>query len=167
MGERLSRTLCEATGIPIPAGAQGRSLWPILTGEPYSEAEFSSVYTELGIGGAALTEANQVGFGDAADTFFIDGIARTNYDGTQVAMGDYRRAIISDGWKLIYDLDLPTELYNLERYPFELNNLASDPHCNDVKQRLQAELLHWCIRLDDNLQVERYMPKSLPHNWRR
>lgn len=37
-------TLCEATGIPIPDGVQGRSLWPLLTGRPYPKEEFASAY---------------------------------------------------------------------------------------------------------------------------
>ena len=44
-------TLCEAVGIELPAGVQGRSLWPMLTGGAYPEAEFESVYAEQGFGG--------------------------------------------------------------------------------------------------------------------
>ena len=44
-------TLCEAVGIPLPDGVQGRSLWPLLTGGAYPEAEFESVYGEQGFGG--------------------------------------------------------------------------------------------------------------------
>jgi|GEM_PF-4954336 len=37
-------------GSPIPAGVQGRSLWPMLTGAEYPKREFDSIYSELGIG---------------------------------------------------------------------------------------------------------------------
>lgn len=159
-------TICEAIGASVPPGVQGRSLWPILSGEPYAEEEFAGVYIELGIGGVALTEGDEIGFGDDADTYFIDGVARTNFDGTQVATSGYRRAVVRDNWKLIYDLDFPAELYNLAVDPGELNNLAADPHYAAVRAALQEALLNWAIRLDDNMQVKRYAPKRLPHNWR-
>lgn len=44
-------TLCEAAGAPLPNGVQGRSLWPLLTGQPYPEDEFASAYAEHGFGG--------------------------------------------------------------------------------------------------------------------
>lgn len=92
--------------------------------------------------------------------------SRTNFDGTQVATSGYRRAVVRDNWKLIYDLDFPAELYNLAVDPGELNNLAADPHYAAVRAALQEALLNWAIRLDDNMQVKRYAPKRLPHNWR-
>jgi len=48
-------TLCEAVGVPLPAGVQGRSLWPMLTGKAYPEEEFASVYAEQGFGGLHYT----------------------------------------------------------------------------------------------------------------
>lgn len=49
-------TLCEAAGITLPEGIQGRSLWPLLTGEAYPEAEFASAYAEHGYGGLPYGE---------------------------------------------------------------------------------------------------------------
>lgn len=158
-------TLCEAIDAPIPAGVQGRSLWPILTGQPYSETEFSSAYVELGVGGKVLSGADDIGFGADADTFTIDGMARTNYDGTQMAMSGYRRAVVQGRWKLIYDTDLPLEFYDLETDPYELNNLAAEESVSEIRQTLKDELLFWSVRLDDNLDVKRYAVKSPPYNW--
>jgi len=160
-------TICEAVGAPIPPGVQGRSLWPLLRGEPYSEREFSSAYVEVGIGGKVLDEQDRIEFGAKAETVYINGVARTNLDGTRVAMSGYRRAVVKDRWKLIYDQDLPLELYDLEQDPFELNNLADDPDRRPIVQELMEELLYWCVRLEDNLQVGRYEPKMPPHNWYR
>lgn len=42
----LVPTLLEASSLPIPAGVQGRSLWPILTGAAESTQHRSSVYAE-------------------------------------------------------------------------------------------------------------------------
>ena len=44
-------TLCTAIGDTIPLGVQGRSLWPMLTGENYPKEEFSSIMVQLGYGG--------------------------------------------------------------------------------------------------------------------
>ena len=44
-------TLCHALGMDLPNGVQGRSLWPLLTGEEYPEEEFVSAYAEHGYGG--------------------------------------------------------------------------------------------------------------------
>lgn len=160
-------TLCEAAGVEIPPGVQGRSLWPLLTGQPYSTAEFASVYVEHGIGGQVLGPADRIDFGDAADTVYIEEQARTNFDGTQVATSGFRRAVIRDRWKLVFDPDLPLEMYDLERDPWELNNLAGEESLAGMRAGLVEELLYWSIRLDDNLDVRRYRVKMPPHNWYR
>ena len=49
-------TLCNAVGVPLPEGVQGRSLWPIMTGRTYPKEEFSSAYAEYGYGGLKFTE---------------------------------------------------------------------------------------------------------------
>ena len=163
----LFPTICEAVGAEIPAGVQGRSLLPLLTGQPWSEREFASVYVEHGIGGRALREHDDVRFGDPADTVYIDGAARTNFDGTRVAASGFRRAVIKGKWKLIYDLDFPLEMYDLERDPHELKNVARDAGVDAVRQELMDELLYWCVRLEDNLEVKRYTPQLPAHNWYR
>ncbi len=161
----LFPTICEAIGAPIPPGVQGRSLWPLLTGQPYNADEFSSAYVELGIGGLVLTADDEIGFGSAADTYFVEGKARTNFDGTRVVTSGYRRAVVKGRWKLIYDLQYPLELYDLQEDPFELNNLAADENLSTVREEMLLELLHWSIRLEDNSQVKRYSLKRADHNW--
>ena len=118
-------TVCEAVGAEIPEGVQGRSLLPLLTGQPYSKREFSSAYVEHGVGGRSLQENDHMEFGDPADTVYIDGVARTNFDGTRVAMSGFRRAVVKGKWKLVYDLDYPLEMYDLEIDPHELKNVAA------------------------------------------
>lgn len=161
----LFPTLCEAIGAPIPAGVQGRSLWPLLTGQPYSQAEFASAYVELGIGGLVLSEEDEIGFGAAADTFFVDGKARTNFDGTRVAASGYRRALVKGRWKLVYDLEYPLELYDLQNDPLELTNLAASAGHAAIREELLLELLSWSIRLEDNSHIKRYSIKAAAHNW--
>ncbi|MDP6776242.1 MAG: sulfatase-like hydrolase/transferase [Candidatus Latescibacteria bacterium] len=158
-------TLCEAIGTEIPKGVQGRSLWPLLTGGDYSEREFSSAFAEHGIGGRLLTP-DEVAVGHEAETVHIDGVARTNLDGTRVVTSGYRRTIVRNRWKLVYDTDLPLEIYDIEEDPHELRNLATEVDPN-VKAELLEELAYWTTRLDDNLDVRRYGPSPGLHNWHR
>jgi len=53
-------TLCAAVGADVPAGVQGRSLWPLLTGEGDSDDsnEFSIVYAECGYGGPRVARGH-------------------------------------------------------------------------------------------------------------
>lgn len=44
-------TICESVCAAIPAGVQGRSLWPLLRGDSYLEAEFEGVSAEFADGG--------------------------------------------------------------------------------------------------------------------
>ena len=52
----LMPTLCEMVGAQIPYGVQGRSLWPLLTGQEYPRDEFRSIYAEAGFGGLPYDE---------------------------------------------------------------------------------------------------------------
>lgn len=163
-------TLCELAGLSIPFGVQGRSLLPILKGEEYSQKEFQSVYVELGMGGKAITAEQaaqpefKVGEGEVV---IVDGQAVTNFDGLRVSQFGRRRAVLKGGYKLIYDQDVSPELYDLEQDPLELKNLAGDTAYREILRQMMEELLWWSIRLDDNLDAQRfrYVPPSLPHNW--
>ena len=52
-------TLCEALGVEMPYGVQGRSLWPLLMGQEYPQDEFRSVYAEVGFGGLHYREGSR------------------------------------------------------------------------------------------------------------
>lgn len=55
----LLPTLCEVVGQPIPPGVQGRSLAPLLRGEPSPPGEFDSIYAERGYGGMTAAAADR------------------------------------------------------------------------------------------------------------
>ncbi len=160
-------TLCEAAGAEIPPGVQGRSLWPLLLGEPWPEAEFASIYVEMGIGGLVYGPDDALAPGAPEETWFLHGVPRTNFDGTRSATAGTRRALIRGEWKLIVDLEYPPELYHLPSDPFELTNLAARPEEAARLAALQADLLYWIMRTADNVQVRRYTPRRGPHNWQR
>ena len=151
-------TLCEAVGAPIPYGVQGRSLWPLLTGQPSPPEEFRSAYAELGFGGLPYTTEERPPLHYPYDGPTFDELNSVTQSGNlkMVRMGR---------WKLLYDLLGQGELYDLERDPAELRNLFHDPAQRDARLAMTEELLRWTIRTEDDLPGARYIPKRAEHNW--
>lgn len=151
-------TLCEALSMEIPFGVQGRSLWPLLTGERYPREEFRSVYAEHGFGGLHYGEHEFPPLHFAYDGRRFDELNTVSQSGTtkMVRMGR---------WKLTYDMVGSGELYDLATDPAELRNRFDDPACLEVQRRLVEELLRWTIRAEDDLPVADYLPKRAAHNW--
>lgn len=158
----LLPTLCEAIGVAIPDGVQGRSLWPLLSGQDYPEAEFASAYAEQGFGGLHYTADEPL---DPAQ----DGlVANQGYDclNSWTQSGTMRMVRQGD-WKLVFDMQGRGQLYNLVADPAELNNRYGDPTVGAVQQRLMAELLTWVLRMHDPLPLprRRYKLKRDPRNY--
>jgi arylsulfatase A-like enzyme len=159
-------TLCEAMGAPIPRGSQGRSLWPLLQGRPYPQAEFESVYAEVGFGGLYYNAA------DRQDPAWgqIRGApgALPGYDelNTVTQAGNLKMVRLGD-WKLTFDMMGNGKLYHLARDPYELKDLYQDPSAAEMRNRLTAELLRWTIRTQDDLPVAAYTVKWPEHGWYR
>ncbi|MGI8912336.1 MAG: sulfatase family protein [Chloroflexota bacterium] len=154
----LMPTLCEALGAPIPYGVQGRSLWPLLTGQDYPPKEFRSISAELGFGGLPYTADERPPLHYPYDGPTFDELNSVTQSGNlkMVRMGR---------WKLLFDLLGRGELYDLEHDPGELRNLFDDPTQRDQRLALTEELLRWTIRTEDDLPGARYLPKRGEHNW--
>jgi arylsulfatase A-like enzyme len=153
-------TICEALGADIPLGVQGRSLWPMLTGEPYPEGEFDSIYAEYGFGGLPYEADERPALHFSYDGRAFDELNSVTQSG-QVKM--LRRGT----WKLIYHSTGRGELYDLAADPAELDNRWDDPALTSVKGSLVEDLLRWTIITDDDLPQADYTPKRAAHNWRR
>lgn len=63
--------------------------------------------------------------------------------------GDIRRAVISKGYKYIYDSVDEKELYDLNSDPLEMNNLASKEEYSDIVQKMHEKLKDWGIKNKD------------------
>lgn len=157
----LLPTICEATGTEIPAGVQGRSLWPLLTGAEYPEREFASVYAEVGYGGLPYDwadeptlEANHRGDGishGTCNTFTQAGVTR------MIRSGD---------WKLVADARGEHRLYDLEADPAEVRDRYDDPSLAETRQDLLETLSHRLRRTEDELpDPPRYAVKRHPQNY--
>ncbi len=157
-------TLCEALGAPIPPGVQGRSLWPLLTGDEYPPEEFASVYSEQGYGGLHYTAQDDLDFehcligGPSGPTF--DELNSYSQSGTM-------RAVRKGRWRLILDMQGRGQLHDLEADPAELTNLYGRPDAADVQRAMLAELAMWCLRAHDPLPlpVGKYVPKLHPRGY--
>jgi arylsulfatase A-like enzyme len=156
----ITPTICEIVGAEIPFGCQGRSLWPILRGDAYPEAEFASIYSEIGFGSLPYgpEERPPLHFAYEGPTF--DEL-------NSVTMSGNAKMVRKGKWKLIYDVLGRGELYDLERDPGELDNLFGDPQHAAKQSEMLAELLYWTIRTEDPLPRAKYLPKVAAHNWYR
>ena len=151
-------TICELLGSEIPFGVQGRSLWPMLTGDPYPTGEFASVFAELGFGGLPWGEDERPPLHFPYDGSSFDELNSVTQSGNL-------KMVRTGRWKLLFDVLGRGELYNLETDPGELRDLWDDPHHRDVRQQMVELLLRWTIRAQDDLPLAAYTPKRLPHNW--
>lgn len=159
-------TLCEAMGAGIPIGVQGRSLWPLLRGEPYPAEEFRSIYAGTGLGGLFYDEADA-----AAVAPKRSAATRTENDTlNKVTQAGYQKMVRMGPWKLIYDMMGYGQLYHLPSDPLELDNRFGKPDVAKPQAALMAELAMWTIRSQDSLptgpQNAKYQTKwARPHNW--
>ena len=156
-------TLCEALGLPLPVGVQGRSLWPLLTGGPYPAEEFASVYAEHGFVGLHYTADDDLV--DLADDGLVpeisfDCLNSRSQSGTM-------RMLRKGDWKLIVDMQGQGQLYNLRDDPVELENLYGAADAAQVQGEMMADLLAWTLRAQDPLPLprRRYVMKTDPRNY--
>jgi arylsulfatase A-like enzyme len=156
-------TLCEAIGAPIPSGAQGRSLWPMLTGGTYPAAEFDSIYSEVGFGGMHYTAGDDINprWGRTGRPDVRPGYDELN----PVTQSGNLKMVRMGDWKLTFDMMGSGQLYNLAADPYELKNLYGAPQAADAQQRLMAALLRWTIRTQDDLPNAAYAAKRPERNW--
>lgn len=154
----LFPTLCEAVGQQIPLGAQGRSIWPMLTGGDYPEEEFSSVYAERGYGGIPYDEEAHPPLHFPYDT--------TKYDELNtVTQSGFTRMVRQGDWKLSYDNVGRAELYDVVADPMELDNRYEDPSAAEFRMTLTERLLWWSTRLTDDLPAANYVARRAERNW--
>jgi len=151
-------TLCDMLDIPFPDGVQGRSLWPILTGDSFPVDEFRSVYAELGVGGIHYTADERPPLHFPYEGTQFDCLNSVTQSGNLklVRMGD---------WKLTLDSQGNGEMYHLFPDPAELNNLFGHPDHHEQQLVLTTELLQWTIRTEDDLPGGKYIRKRPERNW--
>ena len=156
-------TLCDSLGVAIPEGVQGRSLWPVLTGQSYPKDDFSSIYAEQGYGGLAYTDDDDL---DPVEEGALNPGCTFDCLNSWTQSG-VMRMVRRDDWKLVFDMEGNGQLYNLVDDPSELSNLYGQPALAKLQGELQAELLKWMLRTQDPLPLprRRYVYKGHPRNY--
>jgi arylsulfatase A-like enzyme len=157
-------TLCEAIGARLPAGTQGRSLWPLLTGGEYPQSEFESIYIEAGFGGMYYGPEDDIDLASATIRGSA-GAVRTFDELNPVTQSGTTKTIRRGDWKLSWDMMGTGELYNITEDYYERANLYDHPDAKSIRDQLIAELLTWTIRTQDDLPVAAYAPKWPLRNW--
>ncbi len=150
-GEDLTPTLLEAAGLPVPGDMSGRSLLPVLTGRSGSVREF--------VFAARLTHGSRpFKEGTTTHTFDLSRMVRTDrykviYNCTPHMKYSPVDSYNERGWLDMVDAHLTgrldpayerayfgprpvLELYDLERDPAELSNLANRSEFAAVQRRL-------------------------------
>ena len=155
-------TICDMLEITIPDGVQGKSLKPILYGEPYPKDDFSCAYAEQGIGGLNFDWSDNPDF-EKCSPFPItfDCLNKYSQCGTM-------KMVRKEDWKLVFDMQGIGRLYNLINDPAELNNLYNHPECAEVQSDLLQELLKQTLRAQDTLPIpgKNYeIKKNLKNYW--
>jgi len=174
----LLPTFCDMMGVPIPAGVQGRSLWPLLSGGEYPPEEFASIYAEQGYGGLHYTDDDDPDFEHAMEAGPVNltgldlgeepaSIRPTFDEMNTYSQSGTMRMVRKGDWKLVLDMQGHGQMYDLARDPFELTNLYGDPDHADVQLELSTELLTWMLRAQDPLPLpkDRYIMKTDPRNY--
>lgn len=126
----LAPTLCDAAGIEKAPGMQGRSLWPMLTGQADLDHFRDSVYCEYY--NSNIKHRNPLAF----DTMVFDGRYKL------VKVHDRDNQMKCHG-----------ELYDLEKDPNETRNLYEDPAYLSVKAKMLALMCDRMAETCDPLPV--------------
>jgi len=157
-------TLCDAIGVPLPDGVQGKSLWPILTGQDYPKKDFESVYAEHGYGGMLYNEKDEINYDNCLNVgpkgVTFDSLNTYSQCGTM-------KMLRRDKWILTVDCGGGGQLYDLDADPMELDNLFDKPEYAETKNQLVMELLVETLRHTDPLPYpkEPYRIKLHPRNY--
>jgi choline-sulfatase len=131
----LGKTLCDLCAVPPHALDQGQSLAPILRGQ--SETRRATVYAEMGCDRMIRDERFKLMWGEPTS--------------------DTRRLGRLHLHKPVNIPPSPARLYDLQRDPHELYNLAGDGDYQDVLANMMAKLL---ARLNENTQTQPFQDRG-------
>ena len=164
-GEDLAATILAAAGLDTPAGMTGLSFLPELRGEEFSGRKY--VFAERGWHAGPITRTDGFDLSraitskryryiyNALPTRSYTPVDMPNREAWLAVQSAYRDGKLSDLHnRLLFQNPRPVlELYDLERDPYELENLAGKPEMSMVEQALREELERWMIRESDYLPL--------------
>lgn len=128
----IPQTLCDAAGIPYDAGMQGKSLWPLLTGNVHLSCHKETVYSEYY--NASINHRSPRAYS------------------TMVYDGQYKLIKIHD---FTEEMDCKGELYDLKNDPGEHNNLYCKHEFTAIRARMLEKLCDRMAMTCDPLPLRR------------
>jgi len=137
-------TILDLVGLPTPDNVQGRSLAPLLSGEPY-EAR-AEVFGEMTYHDycdprrCIRTGTHKLIVNFTMAPFFMD-----------PSQEWWPKCVTVNPERPRYAYHPPVELYDLRADPLEFSNLADEPEHADVRADLLARLHAWLQQTDDPL----------------
>ena len=159
-------TICDTLGVRLPDGVQGRSIWPLLTGEKYPEEEFSSVLVQQGTGGLDYTSLDQL------DPYKYGGQWGGLVKGKKAfdelnswSQSGILRMLRKEDWKLVYDMQGRGQLYHLLNDPAEINNLYNHDEYKNQQMELLQDMMAWELRTQDPMPLSGYIYRRDPRNY--
>jgi len=129
----FAETFLDLAGIPIPEDMQGRSLAPLMFGEPTALWRRSTYYHFYEYPGWHFAKRH---YGVRTERFKLI--------------------------HFYHDIDA-WELYDLQEDPLEINNLYDDPRYAPVREELKAELARLQAQYGDSPELAREMIERYPH----
>jgi arylsulfatase A-like enzyme len=150
-------TILEAAGLPVPAQMTGKSLLPLLLSgkagqvEPQRDAAFVGLERHAGSYPMRAIRTKQFSF---IRNFATDRDPNL-YGGRGGPTMEYMIAHKEDSQELrrLYAASFgprpAEELYDLQKDPNELTNLAGDPNYADIKKRLAGRLMDYLAKTKD------------------
>jgi arylsulfatase A-like enzyme len=157
-------TICDMIGYPLPDGVMGRSLWPLLSGGQYPEAEFASIVVQQGFGGRDYTSVSQL------DPYKEGCLSKGKVEFDELnsySQSGILRMLRKNDWKLIYDMQGNGRLFHLTDDPAEIHDLYDRKEYTEKKLELLQDLLAWELRTQDPLPLprQRYIYRGDPRNY--
>jgi arylsulfatase A-like enzyme len=149
----VAPTILHLLQLPLPAGMQGQ----ILPGVPGAPPAREAVFSEYGAGGPPVTL-------DDAQRLFPPGTPRVLHPLLRERESHgHGKMVRTQRWKYTHDVTGEIdELYDLERDPWELTNLAADPAYRDVIAEMRRLLVDWLLQTENSRPVPLYFPPFWP-----
>jgi N-sulfoglucosamine sulfohydrolase len=150
-------TILEAAGLPAPAGMDGQSFMPLLTGgrQPARTRVFTCYNDTSGSRHYPMRCLQTARFGyiynawsDGLTTYRAEPMAGLTFPAMQQAAKNQPQ-IAARVEMLLHRL--PEELYDFQVDPDALHNLANDPGFHDQLNEMRREMLEWMKRTEDPL----------------
>jgi len=165
-GEDLGPTMIAAAGLPVPAAMTGMSFLPVLKGQSFASRDY--VYTERGWHWGPITRTDGLDLSRAIVgkryKLIYNALPDRPYVPVDMCREEIWRQLVfaHEGGRLseLHErLIFPTprrpifELFDLEKDPYELTNLAGRKEMADIETKLKIELARWMVREGDFLPI--------------